>query len=140
MDLVHLGKKDSRLLNLLQQSQQWRRLDARVKQIIPANLRAHFQVACIEDGCLIILAANNMASSRLRMIVPSLLPKIQNLENCITDVRIKVVPKQPAKTRINSLQLGSAAVAGFQRSAERLAHHPELAEALRKLAEKHGKF
>ncbi|MDO5072816.1 Protein of uncharacterised function (DUF721) [Neisseria animaloris] len=140
MDLLHLGKKDSRLLNLLQQSQQWRRLDTRLKQIMPANLRAYFQVACIEDGCLIILAANNMASSRLRMIVPSLLPQIQNLKSDITDVRIKVVPKQPVKVRVNSLQLSSAAAARFLESAEQLEHHPKLAEALHNLAKKHGKL
>lgn len=139
MDLNRLGRHDSRLLALLQQSQQWRSLDRQVKQILPANLHAHFQTACIENGALVLLAANNMAASRLRMIAPGLLVRLQALSPEIGSVRVKTVPNPPPPPRENRLKLGEAALAGLERSAESLPHHPELAAALRRLAEKHRK-
>ena len=133
MNLEQLGKRNHRLLGLLQQSQQWRRLDAQVKQILPANLRAHFQVACIEEGCLVLLAANNMAASRLRMIAPGLLPQLQTLDRRISQVRAKILPKPPEQPRQNRLRMSDAALEALSDSAERLQHHPELAEALQQL-------
>jgi len=47
MDLAQLGKRDHLLAGLLQQSQQWRKLDAKVKTVLPANLHPHFQTACV---------------------------------------------------------------------------------------------
>lgn len=139
MDLNRLGGRDGHLLSLLQRSQQWRRLDAQVKAIMPANLRAHFQTACVENGVLVLLADNNMVSSRLRMVAPGLLPRLQALYPDIGGVRVKVLPKPPQTPRANSLKMSDAALEGFRRSAERLQHHPELAQALRRLAEKHKK-
>ena len=133
MNLEQLGKRNHRLLGLLQQSQQWQRLDAQVKQILPVNLRAHFQVACIEEGCLVLLAANNMAASRLRMIAPGLLPQLSRLDSRITQVRAKILPKPPAQPRQNRLYMSEAALTAFNDSVERLQHHPDLAEALQKL-------
>ena len=99
MNLEQLGKRDRQLESLLRQSQQWRKLDGEVKRIMPANLRPHFQTACVEGGRLVLLAANSMAASRLKMILPALL-------------------------------LGKTA----DRVRER---HPELADVLERLAEKH---
>lgn len=62
MNLDHLGKQDPHL-PICCAAHYWQRLDAQVKQILPANLRPHFQTACIDNGCLILLAANNMAAS-----------------------------------------------------------------------------
>lgn len=136
MDLNHLGRRDARLLALLQQSQRWRRLDEQIKQILPANLRAHFQTACVENGTLVLLAHNNMASSRLRMIAPGLLPQLQALCPGILQVQVKAVPKPPLPPRSNSLALGETARAAFRQSAAQLAHHPELAQALLRLTGK----
>jgi len=72
MNLEQLGKRDARLAGLLQQSQQWRRLDAAVKRILPANLHPHFQTACIEEGRLVLLAADGIAKS-LRIIMTAIL-------------------------------------------------------------------
>lgn len=139
MDLNRLGGRDGHLLALLQRSQQWRRLDAQVKQMMPANLRAHFQTACVENGVLVLLADNNMVSSRLRMIAPSLLPHLQALHPDIAGVRVKILPKPPQTPRANSLKLSAVALEGFRHTAGQLQHHPELAQALQRLAEKHGK-
>lgn len=139
MNLNHLGKRDQRLLGLLQQSQQWQRLDSQVKQILPANLSAHFQVACIEEGCLVLLAANNMAASRLRMMAPGFLPQLHQIDARITQIRTKIMPKPPAQPRQNRLHMSDTALAALSDSAERLQHHPDLAEALQKLVERQRK-
>ncbi|QEY25962.1 DciA family protein [Neisseria zalophi] len=139
MNLEKLAWRNGGLLTLLQQSQQWQKLDRQIKQVLPANLREHFQTACIEEGTLVLLANNNMAASRLRMITPSLLPKLQNLHPDIVSVRIKTIPTRPLPPRENHLKLSKTAVQSFRHSAEQLQHHPKLAEALQKLAEKHDK-
>ncbi|MCS4533377.1 DUF721 domain-containing protein [Neisseria montereyensis] len=138
MNLEKLARRNGGLLTLLQQSQQWQKLDRQIKQVLPANLRAHFQTACIEEGTLVLLANNNMAASRLRMITPGLLPKLQNLHPDIANVRIKTIPARPLPPRENHLKLSEAAIQSFRHSAKQLQHHPKLAEALRELAEKHG--
>lgn len=138
MDLEQLGKRDGRLQGLLRQVQHWRRLDGKVKQVLPANLREHFQTACIQEGVLILLAANNMAASRLKMILPPLLPQLQGLEGGIERVQVKVAPRQEQPQKSNSLSFSPAALANFQAGAEALRHrHPELAQALSELVRRH---
>lgn len=139
MNLEHLGRQDSLLSELLKQAGKWRRLDAAVKKLLPPNLHPHFQTACIEDGGLILLAANNMASSRLKMIVPSVLPQLTGLDAAIQSVSVKVVPKPESRPKTNTLHLSKAALESFDSAAARLEkRHPELAEALAELVRKHG--
>lgn len=138
MNLEQLGKRDRHLQVLLQQAQQWHRLDQEVKNILPANLRAHFQTACVENGRLVLLAANNMASSRLKMILPSLLPQLKLLRADIADVQVRVLPKPPKPERKNTLRLSEAALQSFEDTAAKLQErHPKLAERLEQLAKKH---
>lgn len=97
------------------------------------------QTACIDNGCLILLAANNMAASRLRMILPGLLAQVQQLDHSIIEVRTKIVPKPPAAPRENRLRLSKTALDTLDDSAQQLQHHPELAEALQRLVSRHRK-
>ena len=139
MNLEHLGRQNSLLSELLKQAGKWRRLDAAVKKLLPLNLHPHFQTACIEDGELILLAANNMAASRLKMIVPSVLPQLASLDEAIRSVSVKVVPKPESRPKTNTLHLSKAALESFDSAAARLEkRHPELAEALAELVRKHG--
>lgn len=139
MDLAQLGKRDHLLAGLLQQSQQWRKLDAKIKTVLPANLHPHFQTACVEDGRLVLLAANNMAASRLKMILPAMLPKLQTLHAGVREVVVRVVPKPPAQPKTNSLRLSEAALDSFDEAAAKLeSKHPELAAALAELVRKHS--
>lgn len=140
MDLAQLGKRDHLLAGLLQQAQQWRKLDAKIKTVLPANLHPHFQTACVEDGRLVLLAANNMAASRLKMILPAMLPKLQTLYAGVMEVVVRVVPKPPARPKNNSLRLSEAALDSFDEAAAKLeGKHPELAAALAELVRKHSR-
>lgn len=140
MDLAQLGKRDHLLAGLLQQSQQWRKLDAKIKTVLPANLHPHFQTACVEDGRLVLLAANNMAASRLKMILPAMLPKLQTLHAGVREVVVRVVPKPTAQPKTNSLRLSEAALDSFDEAAAKLeGKYPELAAALAELVRKHSR-
>lgn len=139
MDLEQLGRRDALLSGLLRQAGEWRRLDAAVKGLLPANLHPHFQTVCVEDGRLILLAANNMAASRLKMIAPSVLPKLAGLDESVRSVAVKVVPKRESRPKTNNLHLSKAALESFDSTAAKLEkRHPELAEALAELVRKHG--
>lgn len=139
MDLEQLGRRDALLSGLLRQAGEWRRLDAAVKGLLPANLHPHFQTACVEDGRLILLAANNMAASRLKMIAPSVLPKLASLDESVRSVAVKVVPKREGLPKTNTLHLSPAALESLNSAAADLdGRHPELAEALAELVRKHG--
>ena len=139
MNLEQLGRRDALLSGLLRQAGEWRRLDAAVKKLLPANLHPHFQTACIEDGRLILLAANNMAASRLKMIAPSVLPKLAGLDESVRSVAVKVVPKREGLPKTNTLHLRPAALESLNSAAAGLeGRHPELAEALAELVRKHG--
>ncbi|HHL3632200.1 DciA family protein [Neisseria polysaccharea] len=139
MNLEHLSRQDSLLSELLKQAGKWRRLDAAVKKLLPPNLYPHFQTACIEDGRLILLAANNMAASRLKMIAPSVLPQLAGLDASIRSVSVRLVPKPERPPKTNTLHLSKAALESFGSAAAKLEkRHPELAEALANLVRRHG--
>ncbi|STZ75478.1 DciA family protein [Bergeriella denitrificans] len=148
MDFGHLkrvgrgddGNAPGHLQNLLQISRYWQKLDRDVQRILPANLRAHIQTACIENNELVLLAANNMAASRLKMLLPSLQPQLLGVHEGLEAVRVRLIPKAPPPPKANHLALGDAAVGAFEQAAERVAaRHPDLAAALARLAEKHKK-
>ena len=140
MNLEQLGKRDARLAGLLQQSQQWRRLDAQVKRILPANLHHTFKPPASKRAGWVLLAANGMAASRLKMILPALVPQLQELNAGIQDVAVKVVPKPPAQPKVNSLHLSGAALESFDAAAAKLEDkHPELAAALAELVRKYSR-
>ncbi|MCP2039901.1 hypothetical protein L1281_000480 [Neisseria sp. HSC-16F19] len=135
MSLTPLLERNPVLKDLMRQAAYWRTLDARVKTLLPANLHAHFQVACIdEDGTLVLWVGHNMAASRLRMIVPVQLAQMQQLDERIRNVRIKIQPPQNRPAPAKQAKLSDTARNSCRETAAQLAHHPKLAAALEKLA------
>lgn len=138
MDLNRIGGRDRRLDSLLAQARRWLKLDARIRKILPRNLQGYCRVACIdEEGRLVILASNNMALGRLKMLAPGLLTQFRATDGEIGGVLVKAAPQPPAKPKENTLRLSKDALQALDESAGRLAHHPELAAALRRLVDKH---
>ena len=135
MNLDRLCRRDRILYDLMQQAAYWQRLDGRIKALLPANLHDHFQVACIDGGTLVIRACHNMAASRLRMIAPVLLPQMQAIDGRIRQVRIKIEPPQQTSPPQKQARLSENARQQCRQTAARLEHHPQLAAALRRLAQ-----
>lgn len=136
MDLNHFGQKNKQLQQLLAQSTHWQRLTNCLKQELPATMKPHFNVACVRDGCLVVIAYNSMAASRLRMVLPALLPQLQLIDSAVESVKVKVQPPDLKPELAKRASLGPLARSELARSAEALSHHPELAIALQRLSEK----
>lgn len=136
MNLNQFGKKNAQLNQLLQQSAHWQRLSNCLKQELPANMRTQFNVACVRTGCLVVIAQNSMAASRLRMVLPALLPQLRQIDVSIETVKVKVQPAESKPEAVKHASLSPVARDTLARSAEALTHHPELAAALRRLSEK----
>ncbi len=136
MNLDRFSKKNAQLRHLLTQSAHWQRLNTYLRQELPANMHNHFTVACVRAGDLVVIAHNSMIAARLRMVLPTLLPALQLIDESIETVRVKVQPKEYQAPIDKQANLTPTARQELARSADALSHHPELAEALRKLSRK----
>jgi hypothetical protein len=139
MNLDRFGQKNAQLKQLLTKSAHWQRLGTCLKRELPANMHDHFTVACVRDGQLVVIAHNSMIASRLRMVLPALLPSLQQIDHNIEAVRIRVQPAEYQAKVVKQANLTTKARQELARSADALSHHPELAAALRRLSNKGGR-
>ena len=138
MQLDKLTAHDNRLKNLLHTSRYWLKLDADVKKLLPPNLHPHFRVVCIENNTLVLHVSAPMAATRLKMLLPALLPRLQQLDADIQAACIKMRPHNPESKCTKNFRISSQALNCFEQTANQLNHHPELAEAMRQLV-KHNR-
>lgn len=124
MQFAPLIPANSPLANLLQRSRYWQQLDAAAKRLLPANLHPHFRVACIEEGALIIHVSAPMAATRLKMLLPSLLPQLQELDPDIARIQIKTRPHNPAAAKSKNFHLSERALNSFEQTAKKLPTTP----------------
>lgn len=133
MELNQFAQNSPTLRHLLQQSQYFLMLDKRVKSLLPPNLHAHFKVACLQQGELVLLAKSSMAASRLKMMVPAILAQIQSIDEHIVQVKINVLPENPTPPKEKHFHIPDSVLTHFEETAEQVAHHPQLAQAIRDL-------
>ena len=74
-----------------------------------------------------------MAATRLKMLLPNLLPQLQELDPSIVRIQIKTRPTNPEVPKSKNFHLSERALNSFEQTAEKVAHHPKLAAALQKL-------
>lgn len=131
MELNQFAQNSPVLWRLLQQSQYFLALDKYVKSLLPPNLHTHFKVACLQQGELVLMAKNGMAASRLKMMLPIILLQIQSFDENINHVKISVQPENPPPPKNKRFHIDETALQHFETTANQLAHHPELAQAIR---------
>ena len=126
---------NSELHNLVRLSQYFNELDRRLKSWLPANLHAHFHVSCIEQQTLVLHADMPAMASRLKMMLPALLPKIQEINPHIRQIQVylqprNIAPKAPV-SRPSDLQVAQM----LEQTAQKVAASPKLSQALQRLAQ-----
>lgn len=137
MNIEHWGKQHRFLNRLLQQQQHWQRLQQCINQSLPANLSQHCSVACINaDGQLVVYAHNHLVAGRLKMLLPSKLNTLKRIDSSIQSIHIKLRPNPAPKPKRVQRQFSNHALDSFDDAAEKTAHHPELAAALQRFANK----
>lgn len=137
MQLEELTRQDHHLRQLLHQANYFHQLDKKIKRLFPANLHDYFRVVCLSQGNLVVYVTSGMAASRLKMLLPSVLAQIQQLDEQVYNVQLKVMPQNPAPKRQKNFQLNQNVVARFAESAQKVKHHPELCAALENLVKHH---
>lgn len=131
---------NTQLKNLLECSRYFQKLDGEVKKLLPPNLAQYFRVVCIDEQYrLVLFVSGGVAANRLKMLIPAVLPKIQEIDNRIIQVECKVMPPVPETKREKNFSIPQEALQGFYENAQRLAHHPELSRALYDLVRHHQK-
>lgn len=136
MNLTYFGAGSAELKQLLNITTHWQKLNKCLEQALPPNLHGYFQVACVREGCLVVLAHHSMAAARLRMVLPAVLPQLQQMDANICSCRVKVQLLETAKPVVKKATLSPTARAALAKSAQAVSHHPDLARALRHLSEK----
>ena len=119
---------NSELHNLVRLSQYFNELDRRLKSWLPANLHAHFHVSCIEQQTLVLHADMPAMASRLKMMLPALLPKIQQIQVYLQPRNI--APKAPV-SRPSDPQVAQM----LEQTAQKVVASPKLSQALHRLAQ-----
>ncbi|QMT34309.1 DUF721 domain-containing protein [Conchiformibius steedae DSM 2580] len=138
MQFDDLSRNHPRLRGLLARARYFSRLDSEVKRLLPHNLAAHCRVACIDgEGRLVLFVSGNMAAGRLKMLLPALQPRLCALDEHIRSVVCKISPPDIPPPRVKNLRIPEHALDNFERTAEQLAHHQDLAQALRNLVRRH---
>lgn len=137
MHLDRLAGRDAHLRGLLHAARHWQQLDALFKSLLPANVAAHCHAVCVREGSLVVYADSAMAAARLKMLACSLLAGLQQADAGISGLSIKARPQPAAAAPEKDFHISEQALDCFERTAGELAHHPELAAAMRALAERH---
>ena len=133
-DLNRLSKGHAILNRLVEQAESWQHTAAAIVAKLPANLGCCCRAVRVREGVLVMYADNNMVAARLRMLVPAMLPAWQAVCAEIREVYIKISPPPQIKLPAKQAKLSQEAAGQCRAAADRLAHHPELAAALRHLA------
>lgn len=140
MQLHQMLQTEPHLLGLIEQSKYFQSLDKQIKTWLPENLTAHFRVVCLSQGTLILHVSGSMAASRLKMLLPALLPRIQQLDNRILDCKVHVLPSNPPRKKVKTFHIPPSALAQFKQTAERVRHHEDLHQAICQLIQHHENY
>ena len=130
MQLDQLLAPHAQMSQLLTLSRYWQQLDSIVKHLLPCNLHTYFRIACVQNNTLVVHAYSHVCASRLKMLLPALLPQLQQHDNQIQRIRIKMCFTDVPVARQKNFRISPTALGYFERTAQQLAHHPQLAHAL----------
>ncbi len=125
--------QNKNLHNLLQWVDYWRYLESQLKQHIPQNLRDQCRVVCIRDNTLVVHTDSASSAMRLKMILPAVLPQMQDIDKNIHRFQVKHKPTHPQPHATDSHKISPTTLDKFEHTAQQLSHHTDLAHAIMQL-------
>ena len=103
--------------------------------VIPETLKPYTQAVDVDHKQLTVYAGNAAAAAKIKLLLPSLLTKLQKHGLEVTSIRVRVQvqsdPPAPAKIQRN---LSTCAAGELGKLAKQIDNNPALSSALRKLA------
>lgn len=104
--------------------------------IAPDNLASLSRAGSIKNRQFTLFAVNNAVAAKIKLLIPSLLIKLEKRECEVTAIRVKVqVKSTPIPKQKTLRKLSSNAAASLNDLAEKISGTP-LAESLSRLAKK----
>ncbi|MDX9950584.1 MAG: DciA family protein [Methylophilaceae bacterium] len=103
--------------------------------VIPEALKPYTEAGDVDHKRLTVYAGNAAAAAKIKLLLPSLLTKLQKHGLEVTSIRVRVqVQSAPSKPAKNLRKLSAGAAGRLGKLAEEIDNNPELACALKKLA------
>jgi len=93
-DISDVTEGHENLARLMATARALDQLDARLRQVLPGNMREHIGLACIEGDTLVLAATGPAWASRARLMADDLLREAnRHLDDRLRGTRVIVVPK-----------------------------------------------
>ena len=123
----NLSRGESRLHDLIMQAEGWWHTAQTLEARLPAKLQQHCRAVRVREGVLVWYASNNMAAAGRLPAWRTVCPEVR-------EVQVKISPPEQERPKEKQAKLSRTAAEQCLAAADDLAHHPELAAALRHLA------
>lgn len=134
---VFKGNADLKALS--QQASDLSALQKQCQEIVPTALRNQVQVGVIRHKCLTLYASNGAVAAKIKLLLPSLLSKLQKQGLAITEIRVTVeVQSNSPPAKKSARHLSQQAAENIYTLAQKLQGSP-LGEALKRLAQRSQK-
>ncbi len=129
-------------LPILERARKLARFEQAVLRLLPADLGAHCRVLNLKNEILVLATTSPAWAGRLRFAAPELMKQLKCQHHMeIRQVELKIQPEaleiQPVKRNSMEISLNSAEL--LAQTAQSI-NHPELKEALYRLAAKTRKY
>lgn len=134
---VFKGNADLKALS--QQVSDLSALQKQCQEIVPIALKNQVQVGAIQQKCLTLFASNGAVAAKIKLLLPSLLSKLQKQGLAVTEIRVNVeVQSHAAPAKKPLRHLSQQASENIHSLAQKLQGSP-LGVALERLAQRSSK-
>ncbi|HEY8353650.1 MAG TPA: DciA family protein [Methylophilaceae bacterium] len=126
---------DARLARFAEKAEHLSEVQDLWHSILPKNLRPYTQAGDVDHKRLTVYASNAAAAAKIKLLLPSLLTRLQKHGLEVTSIRVRVQvqsdPRKPVKMLRN---LSPKAAIRLDQLADSIDNNPALTEALKRLA------
>lgn len=127
--------EDGWVRQVVQQALAWQETETALLACLPVFLRDRARAVCLrQDGTLVFHVRDNAAASRLRLMLPTLLPQWQTVLAGVRAAEVKIRPPEAPRQKVKQAKVSAAGAQTCLQTAAALAEFPDLAAAFRRVA------